>query len=68
MIEDAENFIAKLPSDAVGVIIMDGEKPVQPDVNALDKYRRNPGAPASFRPSSLDIAHAMLESYGEPKP
>ena len=35
MIEDAENFIAKLPSDAVGVIFMDGEKPVQPDLNTL---------------------------------
>src|SRR5471030_323477 len=34
MIEDAEGFIASLPSDAVGVVFMDGDKPVQPDVNA----------------------------------
>ena len=45
MIDDAESFIAKLPSDAVGVIFMDGDRPVQPDVGALDKYQRNPGAP-----------------------
>jgi hypothetical protein len=68
MIEDAESFIAKLPSDAVGVIFMDGEKPVQPDVNALDKYRRNPGAPRGFWPSSPEISRAMLERYGKPKP
>jgi len=53
-----------LPSDAVGVIFMDGEKPVQPDVNALDKYRRNPGAPRGFWPSSPEISRTMLERYG----
>ncbi len=68
MIEDAESFIAKLPSDAVGVIFMDGEKPVQPDVNALNKYQRNPGAVRGFWPSSPEISRAMLERYGKPKP
>ncbi len=68
MIEDAEGFIAKLPSDAVGVIFMDGDTPVQPDVAALDKYRRNPGAPRGLWPSSPEISHAMLERYGKPNP
>ena len=68
MIEDAESFIAKLPSDAVGVIFMDGEKPVQPNVNTLDKYQRNPGAPSGLWPSSADITHAMLDRYGKSKP
>jgi len=66
MIEDAESFIAKLPSDAVGVIFMDGEEPVQPDVNALGKYRRNPGATRGLWPSSPEISRAMLELYGKP--
>ena len=68
MIEDAESFIAKLPSDAVGVVFMDGEKPVQPDVTALGKYQQNPGAPRGFWPSSPEISRAMLERYGKPKP
>lgn len=68
MIEDAESFIARLPSDAVGVIFMEGGKPVQPDVNALGKYQRNPGAPSGLWPSSPDITRAMLERYGKPKP
>ena len=67
MIEDAETFIAKLPSDAVGVVFMDGDKPVQPDVTALDKYQQNPGAPRGFWPSSPEISRAMLERYGKPK-
>jgi len=68
MIEDAESFIAGLPSDAVGVIFMDGDKAVQPDSNALDKYQRNPGAPGGLWPSSPEISHAMLERYGKPAP
>ncbi len=66
MIEDAESFVAKLPSDAVGVIFMDGEQPVQPDLNALDKYQRNPGAPRGLWPSSPEIAQAMLERHNKP--
>ncbi len=68
MIEDAESFIAMLPSDAVGVIFLDGETPVQPDLNALDKYQSKPGAPRGLWPSSPEISHAMLERYGKPKP
>ena len=68
MIEEAESFNAKLPSDAVGVIFMDGEKAVQPDVNVLDKYQRNPGAVRGFWPSSPEISRAMLERYDKPKP
>jgi hypothetical protein len=45
MIEDAEGFIARLPSDAVGAVFLDGRNPVQPDVTALDKNQRDPGAP-----------------------
>ena len=68
MIEDAETFIAKLPSDAVGVIFIDGEKPVQPDVNALDTYQRRRGAPSGLWPSSPEISRAMLERHGKPRP
>ena len=66
MIEDAETFIARLPSDAVGVIFLDGDKPVQPDPGALDRYQRKPGAPPGLWPSSPEITRAMLERYGKP--
>lgn len=63
MIEDAENFIAKLPSDAVGVVFMDGDRPVQPDVMNLTIYGRNRGSHQGLWPSSAEIAQAMFERY-----
>lgn len=68
MIEDAETFIGKLQSDVVGVVFLDGDSPVQPDMNALDRYKLNPGALAGVWPISPDIGRAMLERYGKPKP
>jgi hypothetical protein len=38
MLESAERFIGRIPSDAVGVVFLDAGKPVQPDVEALEKY------------------------------
>jgi hypothetical protein len=65
MIEDAESFIAALPSEAVGVVFMEGDKAVQPDMGRLSGYVRNPGAPRGFWPSSPDIVGAMLERHQE---
>jgi nucleotidyltransferase AbiEii toxin of type IV toxin-antitoxin system len=66
MIEDAEGFLLRLPSDAVGVVFMEGDRAVQPDIAALDRYLRNPGAPRGYWPSSPEVARAMLERYGKP--
>ncbi|HXJ93424.1 MAG TPA: nucleotidyl transferase AbiEii/AbiGii toxin family protein [Terriglobia bacterium] len=77
MIEDAERFISRIPSDAVGVLFLKGGKAVQPDLDALEKYQRRAGAPGGVWPSSPEISSAMLERYdnnkkngngGKPKP
>ena len=68
MLEDAETFISRLPSAAVGVVFLDGDKPVQPDVNALDRYQRNAGGKRGIWPSSADISSAMLERHHSPQP
>jgi len=74
MLEDAERFISRIPSDAVGFVFLAGEKPVQPDVEALGTYQRHAGAPGGVWPSSREISSAMLESYdkggngSDPKP
>jgi hypothetical protein len=75
MIEDAEQFINRIPSDAVGVVFLDGDKPVQPNLEALAKYQRRAGALGGVWPSSPEISDSMLERYkthhgngGEPKP
>lgn len=63
MIEDAERFISRIPSDAVGFVFLAGEKPVQPDVEGLGTYQRHAGAVGGVWPSSPQISGAMLERY-----
>jgi len=65
MIEDAARFIGRIPRDAVGFVFLEGEKPVQPDIEALGKYRRRAGAPGGVWPSSPEISSAMLERYNQ---
>ncbi len=65
MFDEAETFIAQLPSDAVGVLFLDGDKPVQPDPTTLDRYRRHAGTRRGHWPFSSQIGTAMLERYGE---
>jgi hypothetical protein len=73
MIEHAERFISRIPGDAVGVLFLEGGRPVQPDLEALGKYQRHAGAPGGVWPSSPEISTAMLERYkkqngNDPKP
>ncbi|MGC8493430.1 MAG: nucleotidyl transferase AbiEii/AbiGii toxin family protein [Syntrophobacteraceae bacterium] len=64
MLESAEAFIHLIPSEAVGFVFLDDDRPVQPDLDHLEKYRRNPGARRGLWPSSPEISKAMLEHYG----
>jgi hypothetical protein len=66
MIKEAERFIGLIPSDAVGVVFLEGGRPVQPDLQMLAKYQRRAGALGGVWPSSADISSAMLERYNYP--
>src|SRR5450432_1062973 len=45
MIDGAQVFISRIPSDAVGFVFLDaGKRPVQPDLDALASYQRRAGA------------------------
>ena len=66
MIENAERFIGRIPSDDVGFVFLDGDKPVEPDVSMLAKYTRRSGARRGVWPSSPEISSAMLERYERP--
>jgi len=63
MLEDAERFIGRMPSDVVGFVFLDGDRPVQPDPDALARYHRHAGARRGHWPTSSEIGHAMLERY-----
>jgi hypothetical protein len=66
MIEDAERFITRIPTDAVGVVFLERGKAVQPDLDTLEKYQRHAGTPGGVWPSSPEISSAMLERYKKP--
>lgn len=66
MIEDAERFIGRMPSDAVGVLFLDRGKAIQPNPEALDTYERHAGTPGGIWPTSAEISSAMLERYTKP--
>lgn len=66
MLEAAARFIAGIPSDAVGYVFLDRDKPVQPAIDAFGKYQRRAGARGGVWPSSAEISRAMLERYGKP--
>jgi len=68
MIEDAEQFIENLPSEAVGVLFLENEKAVQPNLDALETYQRHLGAVGGVWPSSQEISHTMLERYVKDRP
>ena len=63
MIEEASQFISRIPSEAVGVLFLEAMKPVQPDLKKLEKYQRHAGAAGGVWPSSPEISDAMMERY-----
>jgi hypothetical protein len=68
MLEDAAEFVQRIPSDAVGFVFLKEGKPVQPDPEALDVYERHSGSPGGVWPSARKISAAMLEAYSERPP
>jgi hypothetical protein len=66
MIEDADRFINAIPSDDVGFVFLDGDKPVQPEPGEFGRYQRRSGTRQGVWPSSPGISGAMLDSYRKP--
>ena len=67
MLDEAEIFIKSVPSEAIGVVFLDGDRPVRPDPSALAKYQQHHGARRGHWPSSSEIGSAMIERYVERK-
>jgi len=65
MIEDAEIFVGRIPSDEVGFVFPDGDKAVQPEAGSWDRYQRRAGSRGGLWPTSSQIGSAMLDRYRE---
>jgi hypothetical protein len=60
---EAEDFVARMPTDKVGLLFLDGAKIVQPDPNRLDTYSTHAGKRRGQWPASTEITAAMFERY-----
>lgn len=61
ILSEAEAFIARMPTDKVGLLFLRGSKVVQPDPNRLHEYQTHAGQRRGQWPSSNEITAAMFE-------
>jgi hypothetical protein len=65
ILQEAEAFVAQMPSAKAGLLFLEGGKVVQPDPARLESYQTHAGRRQGHWPSSPEIATAMLEYYQE---
>ena len=62
-LDDAEAFVARMPTDKVGLLFLRAGEVVQPDPQRLDDYQTHAGCRRGHWPSSPEIGSAMFASY-----
>lgn len=66
-LDDADKFVAAMPSDKAGLIFLRAGRPVQPDPTLLDAHTTHAARRRGHWPSSPDITAAMLAHLQTPK-
>jgi hypothetical protein len=61
--EQAEAFVARMPTDKAGLLFLENGRVVQPDPDHLDRYETHAGQRRGHWPASAEINSAMLERY-----
>ena len=64
-LHEAEQFVAAMPSDKIGLVFLLAGRTVQPDPTMLDAYSVHSPVRRGHWPSSPDITAAMLEHLQE---
>jgi hypothetical protein len=64
-LDEAEAFVARMPTDRLGVLFIQGGKVVQPDPEHLEDYQTHAGQKRGHWPSSPEISAAMLAHYNK---
>jgi hypothetical protein len=62
-LERAEAFVARMPTEKIGLLFLENDKIVQPDPDRLDDYQTHAGHRGGQWPSDPEIQKAMLERY-----
>jgi hypothetical protein len=60
-LDDAEKFVAAMPSDKAGALFLKDGKPVQPDPTRLEQFVEHRGRRGGHLPTSSEVTRAMLE-------
>jgi len=65
LLEEAEAFAARMPTEKAGLLFLDNGRVVQPDPDHLDQYETHAGQRRGHWPASAEIGSAMLEKYNQ---
>jgi hypothetical protein len=68
LLTEAEAFVARMPTDKVGLLFLEGGHVVQPDPDRLEDYQTHAGRRRGHWPGSAEISAAMVERYKGSKP
>jgi hypothetical protein len=66
ILDEAEAFVTRMPTDKIGLLFLREGTPVQPDPDRLGDYATRAGSRQGHWPSSPEIGSAMLEHYRKP--
>ena len=65
VLAEADAFVARMPTDKIGLLFLKDGKVVQPDPDRLQDYDAHAGARRGQWPSSPEITAAMFERYNK---
>jgi hypothetical protein len=69
LLDEAEVFVALMPTEKAGLLFLENGQVVQPDPDRLDRYETHAGQRRGHWPASAEISSAMLERYNQkPEP
>jgi hypothetical protein len=65
-LDEAENFVTRMPTEKMGLLFLKDGRVVQPDPTRLPDYQTHAGQRRGQWPGSQEIATAMFERYRKP--
>lgn len=66
-LDEAEAFVARMPTEKAGLLFLKQGRVVQPDPARLGDYQTHAGQRRGQWPTSTEISTAMLDSYNKPQ-
>jgi hypothetical protein len=68
VLDEAEAFVSRMPTEKAGLLFLKDGKVVQPDPDHLDAYATHAGHRRGHWPTSMEISAAMFEYYKKNPP